>query len=386
MVQQVSGESSVAAVRSVLIVGAGIAGLSAATALARSGVEVTVLERDEAATGASIIFQYRPMYALEELGIADQVVAAGSALTAESVTPAFDANGQRKQVPAVALTPEWHLPAAVSIYRPALSMIMREAASQCGAGIRFGETYRSLTMEEDMVRAELASGDQVSCDLVIAADGIHSELRRQYFPEAGPPHYTGSMSLRVIIEDAPEHWHGGLHVADGGVVRTTMLPGRLFYVALGAHMERRRIAQDEARQIMRRVLTAYSQSPLLAEVRERLTKDVRVIVAPFEWIFVAPAWHRGRILLVGDAAHATAPTIGSAGGMALEDGVVLAQELARTRDVESALCSYTARRFNRTRHVVEASVELLKGEQDRQSDDRWAALRAGALQELVAPY
>ncbi len=58
-----------------------------------------------------------------------------------------------------------------------------------------------------------------------------------------------------------------------------------------------------------------------------LDEDVTVIVAPYEWIFVEPPWHRGRVVLVGDAAHATAPTIGSAGGMAVEDAVVSGQEL-----------------------------------------------------------
>jgi ferredoxin len=65
---------------------------------------------------------------------------------------------------------------------------------------------------------------------------------------------------------------------------------------------------------------------MFAEISERLTPDQIIIVAPYEWIFVRPPWHRGRIALIGDAAHATAPTIGSAGGMAVEDAVVGLQQ------------------------------------------------------------
>jgi 2-polyprenyl-6-methoxyphenol hydroxylase-like FAD-dependent oxidoreductase len=165
-----------------------------------------------------------------------------------------------------------------------------------------------------------------------------------------------------------------------------MLPGRLFYLATPKHMERRHVEQDEARQIMRQVLSSYQGSDLLGEVSERLTDDVRVIVAPFEWILVPPPWHRGRVVLVGDSAHATAPTIGSAGGMAVEDAVVLAQELNRTDDTEAALSAYTDRRQERAKLVVHTSVEVMRGEQEHRPDHEWAAIRAKAFQKLAEAY
>jgi 2-polyprenyl-6-methoxyphenol hydroxylase-like FAD-dependent oxidoreductase len=165
-----------------------------------------------------------------------------------------------------------------------------------------------------------------------------------------------------------------------------MLPGRLFYLAVPNHMERRHVEQDEARKIMRKVLSSYEGSSMLREVGERLTDDVHVIVAPFDWILVPPPWHRGRLVLVGDAAHATAPTIGSAGGMAVEDAVVLAQELSRADDVEAALVAYSDRRQARARLVVETSVEVMRGEQEHRPDEEWAAMRARAFQKLAEAY
>ena len=372
----------------VLVVGGGIAGLSAAIALGSRGARVTVIEREREATGAAIAFQYRPVYALQELGILDEVIRRGSAIAAQGArsTPVYDGRGRRQSVPTAVLDDSWTLPVHVSIYRPELSAIMQDAARGHGAELLVGHSYRSMAQHDDSVEVELTTGERRRFELVIGADGIYSGLRERFFPEAGRPTYTGSMSFRAVFTDAPEDWHSGLHVVDGGVVRTTKLPGRLFYLATPSHMERRHVDQDEARQIMRQVLSSYRDSQLFHEVSARLTDDIRVLVAPFEWILVPPPWHRGRVVLVGDAAHATAPTIGSAGGMAVEDAVVLAQELSRADDVESALAAYTDRRLERAKLVVETSVAVMRGEQEHRPDHEWATMRAAAFQRLAEPY
>jgi 2-polyprenyl-6-methoxyphenol hydroxylase-like FAD-dependent oxidoreductase len=373
--------------RDVLVVGGGLAGLSAAITLGARGVRTTVVERGDGTTGASIVFQYRPVYALAELGILDQVIERGSPITDDRSTPIYNAKGEREALPSATVDNEWSQPVvAVSIYRPVLSKIMIDAARERGAELLFGHSFRSLRQRGSQVDVELTTGETRSFDLVIAADGINSGLRQRFFPEAGDPIYTGTMSFRAMFHDAPAHWHSGLHRVNGGVVRTTMLPGRLFYLALPNHMERRHVDQDEAHQIMREVLSAYGDSKLFAEVSERLTDDVHAIVAPFEWILVPPPWHRGRVVLVGDAAHATAPTIGSAGGMAVEDAVVLGEELAKDDDVDAALIAYAARRWERVKLVVDTSVELMRGHQQQRGDQQWAAMRASAFQQLVEAY
>lgn len=375
-------------VRDVLIVGGGIAGLSAAIALGGRGARVTVLEREKEASGAAIAFQYRPVYALQELGILDEVIRRGSAIAARGArsTPVYNAAGRQQTVPTAVLDDDWTVPVHVSIYRPVLSAIMQNAAREHAAELLIGHTYRSLEQRDHDVEVELTTGERRRFDLVIAADGIYSGLRERFFSEAGQPTYTGSMSFRAMFTDAPADWHSGLHVVDGGVVRTTKLPGHLFYLAVPNHMERRYVEQEEARQIMRNALLGYQGSKLFEGVRERLTDDIHVIVAPFEWILVPPPWHRGRVVLAGDAAHATAPTIGSAGGMAVEDAVVLAQELSRADDVEAALTAYTDRRQERAKFVVETSVAVMRGEQEHRPDHEWAAMRASAFQRLAEPY
>jgi 2-polyprenyl-6-methoxyphenol hydroxylase-like FAD-dependent oxidoreductase len=252
--------------------------------------------------------------------------------------------------------------------------------------VEIGHTYRVVEPRADSVDVELSNGQRDTYDLVIVAEGLNASLRERFFPEVSAPTYTGSMSFRTMIRNAADHWLSGLHVAKGTTVATTMLPGNLYYLAVPNHMERRRVEQDEAREIVRTVLRDYEPSRMFAEISERLTPDQAVIVAPYEWILVPQPWHRGRIVLIGDAAHATAPTIGSAGGMAVEDAVVLTQELARSKNVDSALTAYAARREERTRLVVNTSAALMRTHQERRPPQEEADMRLGALQKLAEPY
>ncbi len=249
-----------------------------------------------------------------------------------------------------------------------------------------GETYRTVDQDSDGVDVELTNGERRRFDLLVAADGINSGLRARFFPELAGPVYTGSMSFRMMFRDAPEDWLSGLHVAKGNTIASTMLPGRHFYLALPNHMERRRVDQTEAREIVRTVLRDYEPSKMFAEASAMLDENIDVIVAPYEWIFVEPPWHRGRVVLVGDAAHATAPTIGSAGGMGVEDAVVLGQELDSGLDPDLVLANYATRREARTRLVVETSATLMRTHQERRPPQEEAGMRLSALQKLAEPY
>ncbi|HEX3803660.1 MAG TPA: FAD-dependent oxidoreductase [Solirubrobacteraceae bacterium] len=382
-------EESELAVRDILIVGAGIAGMSSAIALARRGARVTVLDHGGGAVGASILITHRAVYGLEELGVLDRILEVGRRILPSERswwTYVFNALGERLPVPAPVLDDDWSLPSTVFIFRPLLAEILTQTAIEQGAEVLLGHTYQSIQPDADGIVVELTTGERRRFDLLIAADGINSGVRAQFFPEIDGPVYTGSMSFRMMFRDAPEDWLSGLHVAKGGTVASTMLPGRHFYLAVPNHMERRRVEQEEARAIVRTVLSDYEPSKMFAEASELLTDDIKVIVAPYEWIFVEPPWHRGRIVLVGDAAHATAPTIGSAGGMAVEDAVVLVEELSATGDLDRALASYAARRDGRARLVVDTSAALMRTHQERRPPQEEAVMRLTALQKLAEPY
>jgi 2-polyprenyl-6-methoxyphenol hydroxylase-like FAD-dependent oxidoreductase len=117
-----------------------------------------------------------------------------------------------------------------------------------------------------------------------------------------------------------------------------------------------------------------------------LGDDSLVNYRPLEWLLVPAPWHRGRAVLIGDAVHATTPHMASGAGMAVEDGLVLAEELARHAVVDEALERFTERRFERAKMVVENSVRI--GEIEMSGGNQMDAnkMLGSTMQKLHEPY
>ena len=98
------------------------------------------------------------------------------------------------------------------------------------------------------------------------------------------------------------------------------------------------------------------------ELAEQITDDAGVVYKPLEWIFVEGAWHRGRTVLLGDAIHATTPHLGQGAGMAIEDAIVLADEIDRHDTPGAAFSAFRERRFERCKYIVEASLALCRSQ------------------------
>ena len=107
---------------------------------------------------------------------------------------------------------------------------------------------------------------------------------------------------------------------------------------------------------------------------------------PLEWLLLPAPWHSGRAVLIGDAVHATTPHMASGAGMAAEDGLVLAEEIARHDDVDEALAAFNERRFERARLVVENSVRI--GEIEMSGGNQMDAnkMLGSTMQKLHEPY
>jgi 2-polyprenyl-6-methoxyphenol hydroxylase-like FAD-dependent oxidoreductase len=116
-----------------------------------------------------------------------------------------------------------------------------------------------------------------------------------------------------------------------------------------------------------------------------LNEASEIVFRPLEGFFLPPPWHRGHVLLIGDAAHPTTPQLASGAGMAVEDALVLAEEVARAASVPEALLAFMARREERCRLIVESSIEIGRLEQARAPVAEQTAVVQRALQILTAP-
>jgi len=145
------------------------------------------------------------------------------------------------------------------------------------------------------------------------------------------------------------------------------------------------MSQEEVHALFARLLDSYT-APAMVELRSRLTPDADLICRPFDWILLRDKWHRGRTLLIGDAAHATTAHMGMGGGMALEDAVVLAQCIAAAPTLSAAFDAFMARRFERVRTVVETSVALSQLEQAKAPASENVKLLTTAFAAIAEPY
>lgn len=376
------------AVNNVLVVGAGLAGAATAIHLAAAGVAVELVEitPDVAALGSGITLQGNALRELRSLGVWEQVQAAGYA---------FDTTGIRAPDPAGSVVAEVadartggpDLPAAMGMPRPELARILMDRATDVGVKVRLGTTHNELRQDDDGVDVAFADGAGALAtvgrhgryDLVVGADGIRSWTRRAL----GIDLETTSVGMGIWRAFGPR---------PAGVTRTDLYYGGPSYIAgycptgedsLYAYIvedaqDRSALSPDEQLATMKQLSQAY-HGPW-DEIRETLTDPSRVNYTWFQTHVLDVPWNRGRVVLIGDAAHTCPPTIAQGGAMALEDAVVLA-ELLVERDVldQDLWDAFAARRYERARTVVDASNQLAQWQLDHVQGDIPGLMRSVAM-------
>ncbi len=342
----------------ILIIGGGIGGLTAAIALGRDGHRLTIAEKDPAwaVYGVGIIQQANVVRAVKQLGIIDDYLDAAFGFDFIEV---FSPAGQRlARFPAPRLEEDY--PAIVGIARTALHKVLGDRAQAAGAEVRLGLTVAALDADADGVTAQFSDGTTGRYDLVIGADGLYSQTRRQIFPDLPGPAFTGQSVWRYNFPrpadlDCLRAYNGPIGIGLMPLSHelmymfvTTPEPGnpRLPVRGLAAAMRDRLVGAP----------------PEIAELADQITDDQGVVYKPLETLFIDGPWHSGRVVLLGDAVHATTPHLGQGAGMAIEDSLVLAEEIARADTPEEAFTAYRARRFERCKYIVEASLGLCRSQ------------------------
>ncbi|GAC1580422.1 MAG: FAD-dependent oxidoreductase [Sphingomicrobium sp.] len=374
-----------ACISSAVVVGGGIAGISAAIALARQGVHCEVIEKSATQLGASLAFSGRAAMALEELGVYDEVHAIGTAFGPDS-TAASMRNAQGELISPGPQRPTW--PGAkdgVAVYRPVFIDVMAQAAEALGVVIRKQLTAETIISNDEAVAVTFSNGEKRSYDLLIAADGIGSATRAMLFPEAPKPEYSGQLSIRWMAP-GPRIDGEGWYMSPVGRLGFYYLPQGFVYVPAVIDVPQWKWLSDtEVHTTFRKLLDSFT-APAVLELAKRLTPDSELIGRPFEWLLLPGPWFRDRCLIIGDAAHATTAHMGMGGGMAVEDATVLGQCIASALTLSEALTSFMTRRFNRVKTVVETSVKLSKLEQAKAPPSENRALLGAAFAAIGEPY
>ncbi|PLX37138.1 MAG: monooxygenase [Hyphomicrobiales bacterium] len=350
--------------RHIAIAGAGIGGLAAALSLAKVGMRVTVLERAPALheVGAGLQISPNASRILIDLGLHD-------ALKAVAVAPLsirIHAGRSAHELNHVNLgenaekrygAPYW------SIHRGELQAVLGEAArANPNIDLRLGAAVVDANEDASGVTVMLEGPDipaPVTADALVAADGVWSKVRANVLKLPGAA-FTGRTAWRALlpIEAAPAQFrfNGGLWIGPSAhLVHYPVSGGTKFNIVA--------IVKDDWNE---EGWSAPGDPAVLLRRFANWAPLARAVLSlPDEWLKWAlcgmpPAgqpWHRGRVALLGDAAHAMLPFAAQGAAMAIEDGAILAQELGSDQPVEAALSAYEHRRRPRVERVVATALE-----------------------------
>ncbi|MEU7983320.1 FAD-dependent oxidoreductase [Streptosporangium canum] len=385
-----------------VVVGAGIGGLTAAVALQQRGWDVTVFERASSLepVGSGLAVAANALKALDTIGVGDEIREL-SAIQGEAGVRRADGRWLMKTTEES--TSARHGDSVVLLRRA--DLVDALSARLAPGTIRLNTTVTGVDPESGRVTVEAgrprtqradgpASGTEtgaadgmaagaegveigpadgamdrtetgaadgaegVEADLVVAADGIHSPIRAALFPGHPGPRYSGVTSWRVLIPGRGVPGQTFESWGDGKVFGVMPLAGGLAYCYATDTVPAGGGGGDQRAELLRLFGKWHAPIPALlaaASSENVLRNDVHYLATPL------PAMHRGKVALLGDAAHAMTPNMGQGACQAIEDAVVL----AHLAGGGAGLAGYTAARLERTAKIVARSASICRTSQFR---------------------
>jgi 2-polyprenyl-6-methoxyphenol hydroxylase-like FAD-dependent oxidoreductase len=352
--------------RTILIAGGGIGGLTLGVALRRAGLSVRIFERASALrpVGAGITMQANAMLAFRAIGLDAAVAAAGHEMQRGAI---LDHRGRSLGTMLVSeMAAELGAP-MIAIHRARLQEVLQEALGP--EPLVLGTKVVGFRDEQEGLIVRLSDGSEARGDLLVGADGLRSTVRAQLLND-GEPRYAGYTSWRGVCEVAgvadpsftSESWGPGLRF---GIVPIDQ--GRTYWFAT-ANVPPGGIDAPDAHAELHSRFSGWHE-PIGALIEN--TPASAIVRTDIHDRPPLRHWGRGRVALLGDAAHPMTPNLGQGGGQAVEDAVVLARCLAAEAEVPVALARYEALRLPRANDFVIRSRRFGQVTQWENAAARW---------------
>lgn len=363
-----------------LVIGGGIGGPVAAIALQKAGIQATVYEAYRSTAdgvGGGLSIAANGLNALGVLGADDAVRRIGTPMTAIVLH-----SWTGKQLGEFGSLPG--LPAMQFVWRPDLYRALYDEAAQRGIRTEHGKRLVDVIDTDGAVTAHFADGTQASADILIGADGIRSTVRALIDPAAPQPRYAGLLNFGARMNDTGLASTGGkMHMIFGKraffgyQVHDDCTGGWFVNLPRSRPMTLADVRAVDAEQWRRVLREAFADdlTPALDLVRRTEAADL-LVIGPMEDIPTVPAWNKGRMVLIGDAAHPTSPSSGQGASLAIESAVQLARCL-RDLPHEQAFAAHEQLRRARVERIIAMAA--------RTNSDKAAGPIARVFRDLLMP-
>ncbi|MBZ0297492.1 MAG: FAD-dependent monooxygenase [Anaerolineae bacterium] len=337
-----------------IVIGGGIGGLTTAIALEKSGIDVEVYERASrlTAVGAGLTLWANAINVFKALDMSDALLklgcfegrgvirtAKGDILTAARI------NG-KQGTSAIE---------SIIVHRADLHELL---LNQFHGNVHLGSEFKRCTQSASGITAHFADGTSVECDVLIAADGIHSAVRQQIITQAKPI-YAGYTAYRAVVpfdharvgDVWGESWGHGSRFG-----LAPLSDNRVYWFATQNTPDGQRHTSNEDTKAHLQEIFADWHHPIKQVIEETRASDI--LHHDIYEISPLDTWIHGRVVLLGDAAHAMTPNLGQGACQAIEDAYTLAYCLAATTDIDSALQTYQTLRMPRANAILRQSHQI----------------------------